>query len=152
MKKPLEKIRLAGIQMRTNNFKGSAKKDIGGLWQRFFAEGFASKIEHKINEDMYCVYTEYESDYRGDYTCFLGYAVSDYINHPELASLEIEVDSYQTFDASGKLPDSVLNKWEEIWADTNLKRAYHADFDLYKFSKSKEGEDPEVEIYLSISE
>ncbi len=101
---------------------------------------------------MYCVYTEYESDYRGDYTCFLGYAVSEPTADQNLAYLEIDADSYQTFDASGKMPESVLNKWEEIWADKSLKRAYHADFDLYKFSEAKEGQEPEVEIYLSVSE
>lgn len=149
-KEELSGFLLEGIQVRTNNANGRAKADIGQLWQRFYGEGFPQKIANKLSEDLYCVYTDYESDHLGDYTCFLGYRVEKTDNKADTSMMHISAASYQTFDASGELPHSVLKVWETIWKDSSLKRAFSADFDLYKFSEATEGKEPEVTIYLSV--
>lgn len=131
----IESFNLMGITVRTNNTSGAAAKDIPALWQRFFAEQISDKIPHKINEALYCVYTDYESDHTGDYTTLLGCRVSSLTEIPEgMQGLKIATGNYTCFEAKGKMEDGfVFQKWTEIW-QAKLERAYTADFEVYEFN------------------
>lgn len=63
-----ENIHIIGIYIRTSNNSGSAEQDIPALWNKFKAENIISTISNKLDENIYCVYTEYESDYTKPYT------------------------------------------------------------------------------------
>ncbi len=145
----LEEFNVVGISVRTSNRDGQSKKDIAELWGRFMGERIGDKIPHKVNEDIYCIYTGYESDYMGPYTTILGYKVNSFENVPAtLTTKIIAVSSYNLFKSTGKLPDCVLNTWMEIW-QSGIKRKYLADFDVYPpdaFSSAN----PVVETYLSV--
>ncbi|MDE4938374.1 AraC family transcriptional regulator, partial [Francisella tularensis subsp. holarctica] len=39
--------------------------------------------------------------------------------------------NHQTFRVLGELPDAIIDKWHQIWADNSKKRAYKADLDRY---------------------
>ena len=64
-------MKIIGIETRTTNQNGQAMKDIGGLWNRFFSENIISKIPKAVNSNVYAIYTDYESDYTGEYTTLL---------------------------------------------------------------------------------
>jgi len=145
----LEEFNVAGVSVRTTNQNGQSKKDIGQLWSRFISESIASKVADKVNGDIYCIYTDYESDYMGAYTAILGFKVDSVGNIAEgLITKTIPACSYQPFISMGKLPESVLNTWKYIW-ESGIKRKYLADFDVYPPNSFSSG-NPVVETYLSV--
>lgn len=127
----LEEFLVAGISVRTIN-NGQAGLDIKHLWDKFFAENILGKIPNKINDAIYCVYTDYENDYTGYYTCLLGCKVSIADNLPKgLIYCNVPAGRYKLYLSTGPLPQSVLATWQQIW-DSNTERSYSADFDLYE--------------------
>ncbi|MDG1913403.1 MAG: effector binding domain-containing protein [Crocinitomix sp.] len=73
--KKLDKIRIAGIAVKTINAPQKAEQAIPALWRRFMAENPGNQLATKLSEDIYCVYCEYEGDHTEPYTCLIGYAV-----------------------------------------------------------------------------
>jgi predicted transcriptional regulator YdeE len=145
----LEEFKVAGISVRTTNQNGQSKKDISTLWSRFMSENIAGKIPGKVNRNLYCIYTDYESDFMGAYTTILGFEVTSVENLPEeLIVRTIPASAYRPFISIGKLPDSVLNTWKYIW-ESGIKRKYSADFDIYPPDAFSSG-NPVVETYLSV--
>jgi len=145
----MEGFYLTGITVRTNNISGAAAKDIPALWQRFFAEQISDKIPHKLDEALYCVYTDYEGDYTQDYTTLLGCRVSSLEGIPEgMRGLAIAAGNYARFEAKGKMEDGfVFKKWTEIW-QSDLERAYTADFEVYEFNGNTD--ELVVPIYIAL--
>jgi predicted transcriptional regulator YdeE len=145
----LEEFFIAGISVHTSNKNGQSKKDISELWGRFMNENIAEKIHNKVNGNLYCIYTDYESDFMGMYTTILGYSVSTLEGIPDgLTGEIIPVLNYKLFKSTGKLPDCVLNTWKEIW-ESGIKRKYLVDFDVYP-PDAFISANPIVETYLSV--
>lgn len=146
----LEEITLVGISIRTNNERAQSQGDIAKLWEEFFAKNIISKVENKISDEIYCVYTNYESNFTGDYTTFLGCAVSKAHNESSdnLETLIISADNYRKFISEGELPNCVLQTWQHIWV-TEYPRAYKADFDIYGV-EAQNPTNAKVTTYLSI--
>jgi predicted transcriptional regulator YdeE len=147
----LENFYIIGIAVRTTNQNGQAQADIGELWGRFFRQNVISQTPDKISKDLYCVYTNYESDFQGPYTTVLGCRVVSLQNIPdELTGLTIPAATYQVYMSQGKLPDCVGETWHYIWQNAQ-NRKYIADFDVY----GPEAQNPEaaiVKTYVSITE
>jgi predicted transcriptional regulator YdeE len=140
---------LVGISVRTTNANGQSAKDIGELWERFMGEGILLQIVNRISDDVYCVYTDYESDQNGFYTAVLGCRVNSPDNIPVgLISLIVAPSTYLKYTAKGRLPDCVAETWQHIW-NSSLNRRYTADFDLYS-TKAQNPEDAEVEVYVGV--
>ena len=59
----LSSMKMIGITVRTSNAAGASGTDIPELWNRFISEGMLTKVTNRINDTIYCVYTEYEGDY-----------------------------------------------------------------------------------------
>lgn len=145
----LEPFDVIGISVRTTNQNGQSQADIGTLWQRFFAENTAAKIPAKTSDDIYCLYTDYESDANGPYTTVIGCKVSNVDNIPDgLVKLKILGEKYRLYESTGKLPDCVLQTWQEIW-QFPVERKYLTDFDVYG-EGCKDPQNATVEIYLSV--
>ncbi len=145
----LEELSVVGISVRTTNQKGQSQKDISKLWSKFMGENIAEKIPNKVNDNIYCIYTDYESDYMGAYTTILGYRVSSIENLPKgLSQKNIPASNYNLFKSTGKLPYCVLNTWKQIW-ELGIRRKYLADFDVYP-PDAFSSESPAVETYLSV--
>jgi predicted transcriptional regulator YdeE len=155
--KEMESAIIVGISTRTTNANGQSSIDIGKLWTRFFDEKISDKIQNKISDDIYCLYTDYNTindDYnQGDYLCLIGVKVSDnfdtkLLEIEKLEKFNINRDYYKEFEAHGKLPDCVANTWIHIWSE-KYQRAYNVDFDLYPSDKFNY-ENATVLTYLSI--
>ncbi|GAA3972624.1 GyrI-like domain-containing protein [Mucilaginibacter dorajii] len=140
---------LQGISVRTTNQNGQSAKDIGDLWGRFMADDVIEKIEDRITDSIYCIYTDYESDHTGPYTAVLGCPVSSLDNMPAgLISVTVPASEYVRYIAKGRLPDCVAETWQEIW-NTSFNRTYKADFDVWG-EKAQNPEDAEVDIYVGV--
>jgi predicted transcriptional regulator YdeE len=127
-----------GIQVRTNNAKeASGDGAIPKQWQRFFAEGILNQIPEKTDQAITVVYTNYASDWNGDYDYTLGAKVKSGTKAPEgMVSVTVPAGKYLEFEsARGPGQNVVPELWKQIWAyfqdPGNPARAYKADFERY---------------------
>jgi predicted transcriptional regulator YdeE len=122
---------VAGLSVRTTNANSQAEKDIGALWQAFTQQNIAVKLSNKLSNELYCVYTDYQTDHTGPYTAILGYKVSSIDNLPEgITGVSIAKSNYLVFTPEGAFPASLGNAWQYIW-QADIDRKYTADFDIY---------------------
>ena len=57
---------------------------------------------------------------------------------------------YQQFPVKGKMPDSIVQKWVDIWKNnSDIRRSFDTDFELYG-PKSYDMENGEMDIFLSV--
>jgi predicted transcriptional regulator YdeE len=147
----LEKFYVIGIAMESSNENEKSIEDMGKLWGRFYSEGITEKIPNKLSNDIYSIFTDYDSNYKGKYTAIIGHKVSSLEHIPAgMVSKEIGDGNHVKHIAKGKMPDAIVNAWKEIWSmDSELKRRYTADFEVYG-KKSQQGDSSEVEIYLAV--
>lgn len=146
------KFHLIGISGRTTNQNQQALTDIETLWNQFWGNDIQKKIPNKTSDDIYAVYTDYESDFTGAYTTIIGLPVSSLDSIPKnMTGITIETASYKKFISKGKMPEAIMNTWTEIWQDKNLNRAYTADFTIHG-EKYYKGENAEVETFISLKE
>ncbi len=111
---------------------------------------WSKQIPNKISDEIYAVYTDYETDFTGPYTTIIGLSVSSLENIPEnFVGITIETAVYQKFISKGKMPEAVFNTWLEIWENKNLNRTYQADFTIHG-KKYYDGENAEVETFIAI--
>ena len=150
----IQKFYVVGISTRTSNANGQSATDIEILWQKFWGEEIQSQVPNKISDDIYAVYTDYETDFTGEYTTVIGLSVNSLDHIPEgMTGMTIETTAYQKIVSKGKMPEAILNTWLAIWTDKELdsKRAYKADFTIHG-KKYYDGDNAEVETYLSVKE
>ncbi|MBD1394772.1 GyrI-like domain-containing protein [Mucilaginibacter glaciei] len=139
---------VAGLAVRTLNKDGQAGKDIGQLWQKLMQPAIADKLHKKEGNEVYCVYTDYESDHTDYYTAILGYKVSSIAYLPEgFIGKAIPASKYEVFTADGEFPANIGATWQHIW-QSNLNRTYTADFDVYQLKEKFE--DTEFKIYVAV--
>lgn len=147
----IEAFAVIGIAVRTTNNNGQSGHDIGGLWQRFFADGVMDKIPQKLSNDVLLLYTDYESDYTGAYTAIVGCRVSNASAVPDgCVSKNIDGGVYVKHSLKGKMPDIVYNQWREIWNST-MPRAYTTDFEVYG-EKAQDFSNAEVDVYVAVQQ
>jgi predicted transcriptional regulator YdeE len=154
----LPEIKLLGILCRTNNTAemniSSAK--IAPTIQKYFRQAVGEEIPNRKNPGTtYCVYTDYESDFTGDYTYFIGEEVKFVGDSMEgFYSIIIPAQNYAKFTSkSGIMPEVCIDMWQNIWkmesGELGGKRAYLADFEVY----DKRALDPTktvLDIYVGV--
>ena len=147
----IESFHIVGIEIRTTNENNQAMEDIPKLWKRFMAEQIAGLIPSKMNDTIYCVYTDYESDHAGPYTVILGCQVASFGNVPDgMRLVTIEGGTYQVVTKRGNVMKGlVVEGWHEIW-HAPIQRSFKADFEVYDH-RAANPEDAEVDIFVSIS-
>ncbi|TSJ39804.1 GyrI-like domain-containing protein [Fluviicola chungangensis] len=143
-------FKVIGISTETSNLNGEAASAIGALWGQFISENLLEKIPNQLNSDIVCIYTDYESDYTGKYTCILGLRVSSLDTVPAgLIGREFPGGNYQSFLAKGSLPEAIVDTWKSIWdQDETLNRSYTYDYEVYD-ERSRLGDESEVDIYIA---
>ena len=143
---------IIGISVRTTNENNEAAIDIPALWNKFMTEGIAAQIPNKIDNNLYCIYTEYEKDFTKPYTTILGCKVENLSNVPAgMKGVSFPEASYQKFIAKGNILEGmVFHEWNKIW-NKNLNRSYAADFEVYG-EKANDPADAEVDIFIAIKE
>lgn len=156
----MPEIQLVGIKVRTNN---KAEWDpvtakISLCVQQYFHQQLADKIPQRKNPGTtFCAYTDYESDHTGEYTFYIGEAVSTIDDIPEgLESHIIPPQTYIKFTTEpGPMPNVVINAWQEIWKmspeDLGGKRHYHTDFEVYD-ERAKDHHNVVLDLFIGLEE
>lgn len=150
--KAIPSFNIIGIAVRTSNQHNRAAKDIPNLWARFFSDHIIDRIPNKLSHELYCVYTEYEKDHTLPYTTLLGCKVAHLDEIPEdMDGIRIDTQVYHHIEAEGNLNEGIVYKeWLKIW-DSDLPRAYSADFEVYG-EKAQHAEEAKVDIFIAVKE
>ena len=148
----INEMKLVGLKTTTCNQDESdpVKAKIGDLiMNQYYGHGLADKILSRINPGKtFGIYTDYESDYKGKYTYFVGEEVASVEDLPaDLVSYIIPAGTYIKFTTSiGEMPQVLIDAWQQIWqmsdSDFGGKRNYRTDFELYNQNSA--------EIYIGI--
>lgn len=150
---------LAGVTVRTNNKNEmeAATAKIAPLAEKYWTTNTPSLIPaRKQPGKTFSVYTDYESDERGDYTYFIGEEISQESELPEgLKLLKIPASQYVKFTTDpGPIPDVIINAWRKIWLmgpnDFGGKRTYVADFEIIDVNTANP-ENAVFDIYIGVA-
>jgi predicted transcriptional regulator YdeE len=146
----IEPFKIIGISVRTTNENNQAAKDIGDLWNRFLNEKVLEAIPNKIDNTVYSIYTEYESDHTKPYTTILGCKVATLNTIPdEMVGKSFDGGNYVKLSAKGDLrKDLIINKWLEIW-QIDLQRVFTADFEVFGV-KAQNPADAEIDFLIAV--
>ena len=155
-KTQLPAIMLVGIIARTNNAleMDPATAIIGATVQKYMGTGLSSQISHRIQPNTtYSAFTDYASDFNGDYTYFIGEKVSGFDNLPEgFVALTIPAQDYIKFtNGPGPMPHVCIDIWKEVWGDRELnsRRNYIADFEIYD-ERAADHSKVVLDIYIGV--
>jgi predicted transcriptional regulator YdeE len=141
-----------GVQRRTSNADGRSIKDIPACWQDFLSQKMAAKIPNRAKTAaMFAVYSDYESDWTGEYAYLIGSEVTKVDQIPKgMAVVRIPAQTYAVFTAAGPMPDAILGVWTSIWG-TNLPRTYTCDFEQYD-ARFVRPENKEIDVCVAVNE
>ena len=154
----LPEMKLIGITARTNNANemNSSVAKISPTVQHYFHGGLPAKIPHRKKPGItFCAFTDYESDFTGDYTYFIGEEVSSFDNLPEgFKTLTIPPQSYAKLTTEpGPMPNVLISAWQKIWQmtpeDFGGKRGYLTDFEVYD-ERATDHQNTVLDIYIGI--
>ncbi|TQR11013.1 GyrI-like domain-containing protein [Psychrobacillus soli] len=115
-----------GNTVRANNNNGSI---FSKTWEEF--------LKNQVQGNIYAVYSNYESDYTGDFDFLIGTEEK----HGD-DNISIENGEYYIWEVKSKDLSGVGKAWSDIW-NSDLPRAYTTDFEVYKTDGS-------IAIYLSV--
>lgn len=146
----IEPFNIIGISIRTTNENGQASKEIAELWGKFMSENILTKIPNKVNNDIYSLYTDYESDHTSHYTAMLGCKVKYLQDIPNgMVGKSINGGAYTKTTVKGDLMQGlIVNHWSKIF-EMQLDRVYDTDFEVFG-EKAQNTSDAEVDFYVGI--
>lgn len=146
----IQKFNVIGISVRTTNEGGQASQDIPALWNKFMTEGIAEQIPNKVDNSIYCIYTEYQKDHTKPYTTILGCKVENLDTIPNgMVGKAFDEGTYTKHIAKGNiLQGMVFGEWTKIW-NSDLDRTFTADFEVYG-EKAQNPENAEVDIFVAV--
>lgn len=139
--KYIDSFTVTGFSVRTQNsieFDEKTAK-LPKLWQKF------NSNNPTIDETVFGVYSDYESDVNGFYTVTAGIASANEVD--ELSSVKINSGNYLIFRGKGEMPKAIIDTWRVVWnyftVDSPYKRCFMTDFEAYSNGD-------EVAIYIGI--
>lgn len=157
IKKP--EILLVGISIRTSyqEEKDHKNSNIAPCVQKYFQEALFEGISNRKKPGTtFCAYTDYETNYTGAYTYFIGEEVCslDKDLPKGLRELIIPSQKYVKFTTPrGLMPDVVVNAWKDIWEmsseELSGNRSYISDFEIYD-QRACDPKNTILDIYIGI--
>lgn len=146
----IEPFNVIGISVRTTNENNQAAKDIADLWGRFMHDNLLEVIPNRIDNTVYSIYTDYESDHTKPYTTILGCKVESLNTIPAgMVGKSFDGGNYVKLSAKGDLMKGlIVNKWLEIW-EMDLDRLFTADFEVFG-EKSQNQTDAEIDFLIAV--
>lgn len=128
-----------GVAARTSNQRETnpTTARIPGLWQRLLGEGMFERVPNKTGDPaLYAVYTDYESDFTGEYRLLVGARVASLREiPPDMEGISVPAGEYLDFAASGNLPSALIETWSAIWdyfSTATEQRAYTTDVEIHQ--------------------
>lgn len=146
----IEPFKIIGISVRTTNQNNQAAKDIAGLWSKFMNDKILEAIPNKIDNTVYSIYTDYQSDHTEPYTTILGCKVENLNTIPDgMTGKSFDGGNYIKLSAKGDvMKDLIINKWLEIWK-MDIDRAFTADFEVFG-RKAQNPRDAEIDFLIAL--
>jgi predicted transcriptional regulator YdeE len=151
-------FQVIGIAASTSNAKEAGPDAIiGKQWHRFMSEDLINKIPNRVDQTIYAVYTDYTSDFNGQYMVILGAKVRP-IPNPTIPDgmviKTVPAGRYAVFTSErGPVVKVVVDTWKQIWAyyqsPQNGQRAYQADFEVYD-QRAANPNNAQVDIYVGL--
>lgn len=154
----LVEIKLVGITARSNNANeiNPSLAKISPTVQHYFQGGLPAKIPHRKKPGItFCAFTDYESDFTGDYIYFIGEEVCSFEGLPDgFKTLTIEPQTYTKLTTNpGPMPDVLIGAWQKIWQmtpdDFGGQRRYRTDFEVYD-ERATDRQNTVLDIYIGI--
>lgn len=146
----IEPFSVIGISVRTTNENNQAAKDIAYLWDRFVKEKIPDAIPNKIDNTVYSIYTDYESDHTKPYSTILGCKVDNLDTVPAgMTGKSFAGGNYVKLTAKGDLTKGlIINKWLDIW-EMSLERLFTADFEVFG-EKAQDPLNAEIDFLIAV--
>lgn len=136
-----------GISARTNNSAPDMGMKIGALWNDFYGKNIYESINGKTSGKSLCIYTNYESDYTGDYDAVVACEADGNAEQSgDLKKFIIPAGKYAKFVVKGDVQKAVMEFWQKLWEE-NLDRSYKCDFEEYQ---NADMENAEIHIYIGL--
>ena len=150
-----EAFQIIGISTKTSNANElTAQAKIPQLWQDFYEKNIVDQLSKLDNQNVYSLYSDYETDVNGNYAITIGVEASKMNDaSPEWVIKTIPAAKYLVFTShKGKMPEIVIQTWQEIWAwfaNSEVERTYTGDFELYD-ERCANPQEAQVEVYIAI--
>lgn len=128
-------LHVVGIALRTHN--GEAFQTIPPLWARFSQSELAERLPHRLSDDVYAVYTNFQNagvDNSGWYTLVIGHAIpGDTPTLPPdgLTHVVAPASRRAVFAVEKGRFDRVGAAWQAIWQRSDLPTTTLADYERY---------------------
>lgn len=149
---PVEEIQafeVVGIGGRTSNAaEGSGTGIIGRLWERARAGGALAPLGAGEADEVYALYSNYESDASGAYDFTIGVRVGAQHAVPAgFVRRAVERARYaRVMSEPGPAGKAVFEAWNRVWSatpsDLGGARAFGTDFEVHPVSALSGGQDP----------
>jgi predicted transcriptional regulator YdeE len=147
---------VVGVAARTDNTaEKNGKGKIGEIWQRLLRDNLAAKIPNKLGINLIAVYTDYESDHKGEYTYLLGLPVTSIENIPKnFVAKHVPEGRYAVVTSNrGPVTKVVPETWHRIWSmgpgELGGTRSFRADYEVYD-QRSTDPEKAQIEVYVGL--
>ncbi|MER6579203.1 effector binding domain-containing protein [Nonomuraea sp. NPDC001023] len=131
---------VVGFAVRTTNADEAdpARAALPALWQRAGAPGAFAHVPGRIDENLYAVLTDYESDHTGAYTQIVGIGVRTVPRLPEgMVAVRVPAAKSIRLEARGQLPQALIEAWQQVWRHTESggqpSRAFTTDLEVHHF-------------------
>ncbi|WP_093168417.1 GyrI-like domain-containing protein [Sinosporangium album] len=129
---------VVGYAIRTSNPEemDPALARLPGLWRRAGAPGAFAHVPGRVDENLYAVLTDYESNHHGSYTQVVGVAVRSAAAIPEgMVAVRAPRVSSMLVEARGPMPQAIREAWQRIWKHTESggvpPRAFTTDVEIH---------------------
>jgi predicted transcriptional regulator YdeE len=131
-------LTVVGYVVRTTNADemDPARAKLPALWQRAGAPGAFAHVPGRVDENLYAVLTDYESDHNGAYTQIVGIGVRTVPRLPE-GMVAVRVPAVQALrvEARGQMPQALVEAWQRVWKHTESggtpPRAFTTDLEVH---------------------
>ncbi|WP_169950765.1 GyrI-like domain-containing protein [Microbispora sp. H11081] len=129
---------VVGYVVRTTNAAEAdpARAQLPGLWARAGAPGAFAHVPGRVDENLYAVLTDYESDHNGAYTQIVGVAVRTAARLPEgMVAVRVPGVPALLFEARGPMPGALADAWQQAWKHSESgyapPRAFTTDLEIH---------------------
>ncbi|GAA3158001.1 hypothetical protein GCM10010466_55940 [Planomonospora alba] len=131
-------VLVVGYAVRTCNADemDPARAKLPALWQRAGVPGAFAHVPGRVDESLYAVLTDYESDHHGFYTQVVGVAVRTAAALPEgMVAVRVPAVPALRLEARGSMPGALVECWQRMWKHTESggtpPRAFSTDLEIH---------------------
>lgn len=133
VKAGLDKIKgfdVVGVTARVTD-RDAASEQINALWEQFFKESIGQKVDNKVDDIIYAVYSDYEGDHTKPYRITIGYKIKGAADLKDgLHKVRVKTADYAMMGAAGEQPKALIETWTAVW-QSDLDRRFETDFEVY---------------------